>query len=170
MSCSHVPSKPRHQAWTLSPHWLRGQPGFLLTPPEYSWLWLSPLSSANLSLGNTNCLACSPLSHFTLCPPGPQGSEFVSPHGSWVEDGTQGQPFSVSSGKESCAQADWRRRDLVGVIVTITGANANILPPCPYVGKIVLSGVSCSTSSPPPPPPPTLLGRKGECQSRDRGP
>lgn len=119
---THVLLTCLEQAWTsgLDAQPTLAQRSARLSPytPEYSWLWLSPLSSANLSLGNTNCLACSPRLSLPSALQFPREASLFPHMAPGRNDGTQDQPFSVSSGKESCAQADWRRRDLVGIMVT----------------------------------------------------
>lgn len=47
------------------------------------------------------------LPRFILCPPSPQGSEFVPSCGSWAEAGARGQPLSVPPEK----RAAWSSRD-----------------------------------------------------------
>lgn len=112
-SCSRARGQPGCQAWTHGPHRLRGRPCCPPNTPECSWLWPSPLSCANLSLGSSSCLACPTCLGLPSALSSPQGSEFVPPCGSWAEAGAR--PLWPPE-KRVVRRAAWRRQGLVGLM------------------------------------------------------
>lgn len=94
LAYSHARGQPGCQAWTHGPHGLRGRPCCPPNTPECSWLWPSPFSCANLSLGSSSCLACPTCLGLPSALQVPRAVSLFS-CGSWAEAGARGQPLSV---------------------------------------------------------------------------
>lgn len=84
---------------------------------------------------------------FILCPPSPQGSEFVPSCGSWAEAGARGQPLSVPPRRGLPGEAGI----LVGIMSPVTDAHADS-PPIPHLplqGEDRQRCLECPTSPSP---------------------